>query len=194
MLTPEDFKIPPIPPVGERRKDKIHLAAGRAIHQWEVVEFHLGQLFADLLGTTIPVGALRAYGAMSAFNVRQQMLMHAADAFFHYAPNDELRARFNRIVKSLADNASARRNEIAHGLVIAQNKGHGESYFLVPSYHSAKKRSFAADPTYQYTSKEIEDFTKKFRLLAAEVYRLGVACLEWHAASQKKLRERHPPP
>jgi hypothetical protein len=188
-LTIEDFKsLTIIPEVGERRKDKIHLAAGRAIHQWEVVEHYLGALFGDLLGTTIPVGALRAYGAMSGFSARQQMLSQAAEAFFYYAPNEGLQVEFNRIVKSLCVNASARRNEIAHGLVVSQNKGAGESYFLVPSFHSTKKRSFAAEPAYQYTSKEIEIFTRKFRLLAGEVHRLSTECLTWHEAQKKRSR------
>ena len=50
LLTPEDF-FPPtaIPEDGDWRKDKIHLAVGRAIHQWEYVELHLGELFSTLL-------------------------------------------------------------------------------------------------------------------------------------------------
>ena len=80
LLTPEDFLAPKaIPQDGDRRKDKIHLAVGRAIHQWEVVEHHLGELFGTLLGSPVPIGALRVYGSTTGFNARQQMLFTAAD-------------------------------------------------------------------------------------------------------------------
>jgi hypothetical protein len=189
-LTPEDFAVPSIPEIGDRRKDKIHLAAGRAIHQWEYVEHHLGSLFGILLGTVIPMGALRVYGATTGFSVRQQMLMQAAEALFHYNANDDLHTEFLRIVKRIGDPASGRRNDIAHGLVIGEHRHDRMHYFLVPSYHSARKREFDSTPAYQYTSKEIEEFRNKYGLLSGDIHRLGVAISDWRATWPKKRREQ----
>ncbi len=138
------------------------------------------------------------------FNVRQQMLMQAADAFFYYMHNDDLRDEFMRIVKRICDPASGRRNEIAHGIVVGEQRlvkftnpvSEAEAaeiirmhYFLEPSFHSAKKRDFATTPAYKYTSKEIQVFTKKYRLLAGEVYRLGKALSEWRGLWSEKTPE-----
>ena len=193
-LTPKDFDPTPIPSIGDRRKDRVHLAAGRAIHQWEVVEHHFGSLFGTLLGASVPVGALRAYGAMSAFNMRQQLLLHAADALFHYNPNDALLAECTGIVRKIGDRAAARRSEIAHGLVIEEHREDGIHCFLVPSYHSARKRGLDDAPAYQYTSKEIEEFRRKFARLAGDVHRLNVAILDWHASLPRKPRAPRKPP
>jgi hypothetical protein len=110
LLTPEDFYPPKvIPEDGDRKKDKIHLAVGRAIHQWEVVEHHLGELFGTLLGSAVPIGALRVYCSTTGFNTRQQMLFTAANVVFHYHPNDTLQTEFSRVIKQLCDPASGRR-------------------------------------------------------------------------------------
>lgn len=203
QLTSEDFAVPPIPNDGDRRKEKIHLAVGRAIHQWEFIEHHLGDLFATLLGTVVPVGAIRVYGSTMGFNVRQQMLMQAAEAFFYPHPNEDLEIEFKRVVKRVCDPASGRRNDIAHGIVIGEQRiaalpKYGVTvdgatmaeltryhYFLVPSFHSSRKRDFASKPAYKYTSKEIETFTGKYRLLAGEVYRLGKSISDWRATWSK---------
>lgn len=83
LLTPEDFAVPTeFPTIGEHRKDKLHLAVGRAIYQWEFVEHNLGELFATLLGDVVPIGALRVYGLTTGFSARQQMLMGLPKLFF----------------------------------------------------------------------------------------------------------------
>lgn len=191
LLTPEDF-FPPaiIPTIGERRKDRIHLAVGRAIHQWEYVEHHLGDLFGTLLGSAVPVGALRVYGGTTGFNARQQMLIHAAEALFHFKKNQTLNDEFWRVVKQLCDPASGRRNEVAHGIVVGEDRRDRMHYFLVPPFMSAKKRGFDSTPTYKYTSKEIEGFKNKYRLLAGDVYRLRKSILDWRGTWPKTGRER----
>jgi hypothetical protein len=191
-LTSEDFRRPKeMPRIGDDRKDKIHLAVGRAVHQWEVVEHHLGSLFSALLGSSVPIGALRAYGAMTGFGMRQQILLHAASVMFHYHKNKELKSEFNTLIMNVLGNASQRRNDFAHGLVIKEYKRDRGRYFLVPSYHSAKHRSIDSEPDYQYTAKEIAKFTKKFKLLAGMVYRLHMKVRAWRDTwPQKPQRPR----
>ncbi len=180
----KDFAIPPIPPTGDRRKDKIHLAAGRAAHQWEVVEHHLGGIFSILLGTKVPIAALRAYGTVNSFQNRKAMLDAAAAPLFHWRPGSEVKTHFDRVMR-VCQEVSSRRNEIVHGLVIAENRANRDHFFLVPSFHSARKRGQCSEPKYAYTAKEIEDFRHKFMLLAGEVHRLHLAIYEMHASSPK---------
>lgn len=80
----EDFSIPPKPDRGDVDRDAIHLAAGQALNNWEKVEYFFGELYAAVLGAVVPVGALRAFGSVSAFSNRQTMLMEAADALWHW--------------------------------------------------------------------------------------------------------------
>ena len=182
LLTPEDFHAPKaIPEVGDRRKEKIHLAVGCAIHQWEVVEHHLGELFGTLLGSAVPIGALRVYGSTTGFNMRQQMLSTAADVLFHYHPNDTLQTEFKRVINTLCKEASGRRNEFAHGLVIGQERRDRMHYFLVPSFMSSKKRGIDMMPSYTYTSKEIQPYIKKYAVLD-----LNKKILDWRATWPKK--------
>jgi hypothetical protein len=189
LLTPEDF-FPPatIPRDGDRRKDKIHLSVGRAIHQWEYVEHHLGELFSALLGSAVPIGALRVYGSTTGYNARQQMLFTAADVVFYYQPNDALQTEFKRVVKTLCDPASGRRNEFAHGIVVGEDRRDRMHYFLVPPFMSAKKRGINTMPSYQYTSKEIQPYIKKYAVLAGDVYRLRKAIFDWRATWPKTGR------
>ena len=182
LLTSEDFSPPTtIPESGDRKKDKIHLAVGRAIHQWEYVEHHLGELFGTLLGSVVPVGALRVYGSTTGFNARQQMLSTAADVLFHYHPNETLQTEFKRVTKMLCGPASGRRNEFAHGIAIGEHRRDRMHYFLVPSFMSSRKRDIDTMPSYKYTSKEIQPYIKKYAVLAGDVYRLRKAILDWRA-------------
>jgi hypothetical protein len=182
LLTSEDFSPPTtIPEGGDRKKDKIHLAVGRAIHQWEYVEHHLGELFGTLLGSVVPVGALRVYGSTTGFNARQQMLSTAADVLFHYHPNETLQTEFKRVTKTLCGPASGRRNEFAHGIVIGEHRRDRMHYFLVPPFMSSRKRDIDTMPSYKYTSKEIQPYIKKYAVLAGDVYLLRKAILDWRA-------------
>jgi hypothetical protein len=188
-LTRKDFDVPPEPFNGDREKDDIHLAVGRALHTWEVVEHYLGTLYSTVLGAVVPVGALRAYGSISAFNVRQNMLNEAADALWQWAPNADLETDFKRVLNACND-AAARRAEIVHGLLIGENQGSEESFFLFPSFHSSRKRDFQQKPKYIYTSVEIETLRTKFNLLTSEITALERAIRDWRDASLERSRAR----
>ena len=149
--------------------DAIHLAVGQALSRWEKAEHFLGELYAAVVGAVVPVGALRAYGSVSAFNNRQTVLIEAAAALWHWAPNDDLEADFRQLIKVVGSEAAARRNEIAHGLVV--DEGIGNNYYLVPSYHSSRKRDHSQEPSYTYTSDQIRAFRDRFELFASAVWR-----------------------
>jgi hypothetical protein len=73
---------------------------------------------------------------------RRKMLIEAAETFFadlREATGDgeavtQAENEFKRTVKNVCQEAAARRNDIAHGLVIHNDRG----YFLQPSYRSSR--------------------------------------------------------
>lgn len=182
----EDFAVPAKLDCGDVDKDAIHLAVGQALHFWEKTEHFLGELYAAVLGAVVPVGALRAYGSVTAFTARQTMLMEAADALWYWAPNDGLEKHFTSLVRTVGSDAAARRAEIAHGLVISENDEN--NFFLVPSFHSSRKRDSSQKPKYAYTSDQIDAFRDKFDILAGDVYQLQKKVQEWRDASTKQKR------
>jgi hypothetical protein len=113
------------------------------------------------------------------------MLTLAAETFFHAKPNKDLQAEFNRVIKRLCDPASGRRNDLAHGMIVGEDRKDRMHYFVVPPLHSSRKRDFKSEPAYKYTSTEIEYFTKHFRFLAGEIHRLGFAIGAARATSPK---------
>lgn len=182
----DDFAIPPKADRGDVDRDAIHLAVGQALHHWEKVEHFFGELYAAVLGAVVPVGALRAYGSVSAFSNRQTMLTEAADALWHWAPNDELEREF-KLMRTVASEAAARRAEIAHGIVISENGD--DNHFLVPSFHSSRKRNQANNEKYAFTTGQIAAISGKFNLLATDVYQLEKRVRDWREASTKKRAE-----
>jgi hypothetical protein len=143
-------------------------------------------LYAAVLGAVVPVGALRAYGSVSAFSNRQTMMVEAAAALWHWAPNDELESEFKSLIQTIGSVAAARRAEIAHGLVISE--GGDNNHYLVPSFHSSRKRDQSQAPSYAYTSDQIRAFGHKFDLMASDVHLLTKNVQNWREASTKKKR------
>ena len=130
----------------------------------------------------------------TGYGARQQMLTVAADTLFHFHPNDGLAREFKRLVKQLGEPASARRNEIVHGIITASITCTATSrrdaciIFWLPAYHSAKRRDLMTVAAYRYSSKEIEFFRENFRRLAAEVNDFGSALARWRATLLRKGR------
>jgi hypothetical protein len=156
------------------------------------VDFRLGSLFAAVIGIVVPDTVLRAYGAIAGSDQRRKMLIEAAEAFFadlrrkaeataaEQSPEAvaevenefkriiEVENEFKRLIEKVCQEAAARRNDIAHGLVIHDDRG----FFLQPSYRSSRYRDLDLKPTYSYTSKEIEEFGRKFSQLGSEIFEL----------------------
>ncbi|GAC1330726.1 MAG: hypothetical protein NVSMB26_08410 [Beijerinckiaceae bacterium] len=82
--------------------------------------------------------------------------------------------------------AAARRNDLAHGIVIATFRNSKKIFFLVPPFQSSKYRDLNAEPEYQYTAKEIAGIRQKFRVLAGDVHRLKRGIFAWQGACPKK--------
>jgi hypothetical protein len=114
------------------------------------------------------------------------MMVEAAAALWHWAPNDELEGEFKALIQTIGSAAAARRAEIAHGLVISENDDN--NHYLVPSFHSSRKRDQSQTPSYAYTSGQIGAFGHKFDLFASDVHQLTKKVRDWREASTKKQR------
>lgn len=161
----------------------IRLTVGQALHEWEKVEQYF-DLYAAVLGAVIPVGALGAYRSGSAFSNPQTMLAEAADALWHWAPNDEVERELKSI-KAVASEAAARRAEIAHGIVISENGDN--NHFLVPSFHSSRKRD-QAHVKYAFTGGQIA------ALATSSIFWRPTSILDKRSATGERLRRRRSEP
>ena len=81
-------------------------------------------LFATLVGSR-SYAAIRAYGSVIAFRGRSEMVKAAASAYFHENPNRLSQKRLSDLL-NLAGRYSARRNEIAHGLLTNTHTPHSQ--------------------------------------------------------------------
>ncbi len=173
MTTPWD--IPPVPEDGDHDIFTTFAAVGRALTEWEHVEGALAQVFSFLVGaewtTTEP--AVRAYGSVVSFQGRANMLDEAAAGYFHTRPNKLFETAFHQVISVECRKFSDRRNDIAHGRVIAGiGKSGRPGYFLTPSLSSTKKWKIGQPARYVYTSKEIEVFIVHFEKLYDRLSRL----------------------
>jgi len=110
-----------------------------ALDKWEVVENEFAFLFKIFVESASPA-ASRAYGAIASSSGRRDALEQAAEIYFrsHVTP-EEKQDKFVTLLKHLAQ-ASTRRNEIAHGMVVhVEIDTVDEGSFLVPADYNSRK-------------------------------------------------------
>ena len=195
---PKPWDVPPPPLIGDTSEDIIFTSVGRALNKWESLESELGAVFAILLGLndhTEP--ALRAYAAVRTFRGRLDMLEAAAEANFLRYPSATLKTQFESVATT-SNNYSARRNEIAHGLVQKCPRLGiiGPGFLLGPYLYSGTKRHIHATknaiipynsiPSYIYSSKEIDALADHFKLLASGANALWTNLAMAHVKRRKK--------
>lgn len=192
------WDMPPLPEKGDWSECGLYESIGRALSAWEAFESDLAGVFTALLSPSLfLLPAERAYGSILTFRGRSEMIEAAAEAFFIAKPN----RRKHHILKAILKKAgrySARRNEIAHGIVgeYSTPAGKVQGLALMPSTYSTNKRylaqrgrSYNTMPRYAYTTSEIQYFEWRFRQLvkptrwlAMDLYRYfadippGVTC------------------
>jgi hypothetical protein len=125
------------------------------------------------------------------------MLRAASETYFWVHPNDGLQTEFKMILRA-ATSFVPRRNEIAHGAVDHYQPEPPEaplipapdSYALFPSNATFKERNIEGDPTYCYTSAELEYFRQEFFRLRKPASRLFAELVrtEQRRASRGKFR------
>jgi hypothetical protein len=168
--------MPPLPRIGDQNPTDVYAAVGHAISTWEYLEGTLGYLYGVFVGDTRDASpALRAYGAVSAFGTRKDMISEAAKAYFFSNP-----ASIEGEIQSLLDEAkqfATRRNEIAHGIMQPYYVGGPapSGYVIGPSRYAVRKRKLLKHPEYKidlaiglyaYNSEIIMELTELFANLA----------------------------
>lgn len=179
-MAKQPWEIPDLPATGDARNDVTFRAIGAALSNWEWFEGNLSLTFSFLIGSGYGnLAATRAYGTVESFRGRANMIREAAGVYFKYPhnKNDELEAELTDVLR-VAGNFSARRNEIAHGIVQPWHENvagtsHFKGYALFPAYYATRKRGLPSAPqltavisNYIYSSAEIDSFGKHFAHLA----------------------------
>jgi len=175
MPQPKLWDPPPFPENGDDDERSTFEWIGRALSEWERFEAFLGLIFGVFVGSYDgDAPAMRAYGTVASFKARIDMIKAAADAHFMKHPNSAS-AIFDHICEE-AIGFSARRNEIAHGVVqlYYPDGKNAAGSVLGPSLHATRKRKLSKKvgdpisikPTYAYSAQELLKFTRDFHLLA----------------------------
>jgi hypothetical protein len=173
---PKPWDIPPLPIRGDANKQDTFSAVGMALSQWEYFEGYLGLFYGLVVGAkTHTSPSMRAYGAVSTFSTRLDMIKEASSAYFFTYKTD-----YPDDISVLLEDAkhfAARRNEIAHGIVQPYYAGGlgNNGFALGPSRYATRKRKLkrlehigqdGVEELYAYTSEDLRVFVTHFDALA----------------------------
>lgn len=205
-LTPNPFKEPIYAPKGNPVARDVFLAVGLALSQWEHAETSLATIFSMLMrptgGNHIP---FRAFGGIFSSGTRRELIEYGAEAYFTtllYGCDKEIVRSGTKIHGDLKTflrlfgDASRRRDEIAHGVVMSdfvtpQNLNPG--YFLVPALYASRKTGLPMfKPEYRLSAKELNRYSKLFGLLSNRADELRRQIVDFYQALPETARARHP--
>ena len=192
MTTPNPFKNPPFAPKGDADADSLHLVVGRALTAWEHAESSFAHLFGTIIRPTRnSYAARRAYGSITSSLGRRQMLEAVGAVFFRNFPNVEAQDNMKVLLMHYND-ASARRNELAHGIIGSDRDDDGGflGYFVVPSTWTSKKRALDSAISYRYSCKEIHEKKNSFNELGGRAIAVADQIDAVFQSSPEKHRER----
>jgi hypothetical protein len=177
----EPWDVPPFPDHGDQNADDTYKMVGRALSEWEELEYRLAHLYAQIIGRPSQIAALREYGKGRIFADRIAGLETAAEAYFIRNPRQNSEAELACIAE-VARRLADRRNEIAHGIVRPLQWiqrpipdrliGQPLEYALVPPLYTRRKLDEKNRPKYIYTANELMQFWLAFSDLSQEALRL----------------------
>ncbi len=144
--------------IGAPDEKLVYIGVGHALSNWEHVE-SAGAMFFSTFIESASIAGTRAYGTINGSRAREAALRQAADTFFSLQKSQHRKNRsiYDEIIKSekiancLIKNysqASARRNDIAHGVAqeLSAEKTDKYSWFLVAqNYQSTKTVNWIED-------------------------------------------------
>jgi hypothetical protein len=140
---------------GDESPTAIHTAVGLALSNWEHVENTKVLLFGGITGMPFML-ALRIYGNLPSSASKQSIIRAAGDARFGYTPI--YMAFFDKLM-DMVDRFLARRNNIAHGVVVNRGNGH----YLMPPFHIGKNFDYVKhEERYAFTSNDITNYAAPF--------------------------------
>lgn len=175
-MDPNDiWAVPPLCTVGDEDIDLLYASVGRSLTRWEQLEANLSLMFAYIIEPKEgSEEARRAYGSIATFRGRAEMLLAAAAVRFA-ADTGPVHGDIKSLVNLLTSRASARRNEIAHGVVQYTDPAGTRRYLLVPPWYATAKRRLPNSPTYAYDAATVNRFGKQFEDLMPKVWRIHEA-------------------
>jgi hypothetical protein len=152
------------PEHGDPTADDTYRAVGLALSRWEKLENQLATIFAATVRGSPGSAARRAYGIVQVARTRLDMIEEAANTRFIG------KRTYGQVMPALLDltnlvgKYAARRNEIAHGVVYRYSvyKTDAVGFCLFPSYYNTRKRGTDNEPSYIYSSAEIDYFSERF--------------------------------
>jgi hypothetical protein len=170
---PKDYwDAPEALPKGDVSPDQTYHAVGWALSGWETAEIILANIFLIMseCETQNSYNAVRrAFGSIESSAGRRKALEATAEIYFGHAWT-------NQLVKKTFGDASRRRDEIAHGVVIpiAINSEPMGSFLFPPEYNTQRTHAYMnnlIDPLafmrgkYRYTAPQIMEIGAKFSAL-----------------------------
>lgn len=172
----EYWKRPATSEKGDADVGMVYLAVGYALTTWEHTEYGYASVFKHLM-EGVGSQAERVYGSIMSPGGRRDALVKAAEIFFYMkdATTEDDKNDFKSLINHHKE-ATARRNDIAHGMVIGIND---LGYYLLPAMYNSSKnkdvrvigrefRAIGKKPgifdrhDYSYTANDIHEFAKKF--------------------------------
>lgn len=162
--------------MGDADATTIYASVGHALSMWEWMESTLAHIFGALCQAQSD-SAVRAYGSLMAFSGRRDMLAAAYRVFpwREEAGGD----KFEKFLEEVSRFA-ARRNEIAHGVVVLSGTvSKSSGYYLFPAFYNSVKRKpwkeasklrphdrmLDALDGYSYNSKQVDYYANQFARL-----------------------------
>ena len=179
---PEPWDRPPIPTKGDENNDSTYSAVGRVLTQWERVEVELAHLYACFKGQpTNSLNQIREYGSGTIFRERAQKLADAAHSYFRANCCQHHEGDFDALMRRCLG-FSARRNDVAHGVVDFLNlhweldaggehmNAYAIDWALFPPHYDPKRHTPSNDPEYAYSSSEMNPITEELHQLRDDVW------------------------
>jgi hypothetical protein len=202
ILNPNPFANPILAKHGNDRARDIYTDVGLALDRWEHCETSFGILYSALIETEGGNHILmRSFGAITASKTKRDMIWAGADAFFTYYKNADLKKQTRHLLNLYFD-ASSRRNEIAHAMVmgdlrhkIVDNKAVPlpTIWFLVPpTFATRKQEVLFGKPKFRYSTREISHFTKCFEELSSRGSKLAQLIRAFRASLRDKPQQPFP--
>ena len=188
-----------MPDRGSNNEDIIFMGVGRALSAWERFEWQLAIVFGLLVSRDgDPLAARRAYGSVVSFRGRTDMVLAASRAAFWQEPGAEIHKELeNHIIE--AGRFSARRNEIAHGVVDMYDRGippfigGHPGFALGPARYATNKikikearHALEAEhlaPGYAYSAPELAVFSEHFQRLCEDASRIVIKLFQHKRAA-----------
>jgi hypothetical protein len=184
----------------------VYVSMGHALSQWEHAEVLIATMFSILVN---PTGrghvAFRAIGNLFASGNRRELILGAAEAYFAILDDgkdaeihkraDDLQQSIRKHMNLIGD-ASRRRDEIAHGVVMGEefNTTTTEwTYYLVPAFYASKKKEVLPPfkPSYRFGTKELDRFSELFGAVHNRTGEINRQISEFYQSLPETIRERH---